>query len=188
MQTAPGASLSDVDPTSPSARRRLLAVFALVAAGAYALDQITKALAVARLGSGRTVPLLGDLLQLQLTRNPGAAFSIATGMTWLLTLVAIVVVVVVVRTARRLGSLPWAVALGLLLGGAVGNLTDRLLRAPGLGRGHVVDFLAYGNLFIGNGADVAVVAAALLIVLLGLRGRSLDGTRAQHRAQDPADE
>ncbi len=183
MQTAPGASLSDADPTSSPARRGLLAVLALVALGVYAIDQVTKALAVARLEPDRAVPLVGGLLQLQLIRNPGAAFSFATGMTWVLTVVALVVVVVVVRSARRIGSLPWAVALGLLLGGAVGNLTDRLLRAPGVGRGHVVDFIAYGHLFIGNLADVAIVVAAVLVVLLGVRGRALDGTRTRDRAR-----
>ncbi|GAB3600173.1 signal peptidase II [Angustibacter peucedani] len=184
MQTAPGASLSDAAPSSPPARRGLLVVLAVVAVGVYALDQATKALAVARLDPDRVVPLLGDLLSLRLTRNPGAAFSFATGMTWVLTLVAVAVVVVVVRSARKIGSLPWALALGLLLGGAVGNLTDRLVREPGVGRGHVVDFIAYGHLFIGNVADVAIVVAAALVVLLGARGRALDGTRPQHRAQD----
>lgn len=144
---------------------------------AYAVDQATKALAVARLEPDRPIALVGDLLQLRLTRNPGAAFSLATGRTWLITLVALVVIVAVLRSSRRLGSMPWAVALGLLLGGALGNLTDRLLREPGVGRGHVVDFIAYGQLFVGNAADVAIVTAAGLVVLLGLRGISLDGTR-----------
>lgn len=184
MQTAPGASLNDATPSSPPGRRGLFAALALFAIGVFALDQATKALAVARLARGETVSLLGDLLQLQLTRNPGAAFSFATGMTWVLTLVAITVVVVVARSARRIGSLSWAVALGLLLGGAAGNLTDRLLREPGFGRGHVVDFIAYGDLFIGNIADVAIVSAAVLVVLLGLRGRALDGSRTRPRSPD----
>ena len=83
-----------------------------------ALDQVTKALAVALLEPGRPVAVLGPLLRLQLLRNPGAAFSFATGSTWVFTLIAVVVVVVVLRVARRLGSLGWAVALGLLLAGA----------------------------------------------------------------------
>ena len=179
MQTAPGASLSDAAPPSRRARKGLLVVLVVVAAGVYALDQVTKALAVDRLSSGRTVPLLGDLLQLRLIRNPGAAFSFATGMTWVLTLVALVVVVVVVRSSRRLGSLSWALALGLLLGGALGNLTDRLVREPGFGRGHVVDFIAYWHLFIGNMADIAIVGAAGLVLLLGVRGTTLDGGTAR---------
>lgn len=184
MQTAPGASLSDAEPPSLPRRRGLVAVLLLVASGAYALDQVTKAAAVDRLQPGETVPLLGDLLRLQLTRNPGAAFSFATGMTWVLTLIAMIVVIVVLRSARRIGSRSWAVALGLLLGGATGNLTDRLVREPGVGRGQVVDFIAYGQLFIGNVADVAIVTAAVLVVLLGLRGRALDGSRTRRRARD----
>jgi signal peptidase II len=94
-----------------------------------------------------------------------------------LTLVAAAVVVVVVRSSRRLGSRGWALALGLLLGGALGNLTDRLVRAPGVGRGHVVDFLDYGGLFVGNVADIAIVAAAIVVAALGVRGIGLDGVR-----------
>jgi signal peptidase II len=163
-------------------------VLVLVALGVYAVDQVSKALAVAHLRPGDAVSLVGDLLQLRLIRNPGAAFSVATGMTWLLTLVAVGVVVVVVRSARRLASLPWAVVLGLLLGGAVGNLTDRLVREPGVGRGHVVDFIAYGQLFIGNVADIAIVVAAVGVVVLGALGTSLEGSRGgRHLAQDSAD-
>jgi signal peptidase II len=150
-------------------------VLTLVTVGVYGADQATKALAVAQLDPGRPVAVVGDLLRLQLIRNPGAALSLGTGMTWVLTIAAVVVVLVVLRTARRIGSLPWALVLGLLLGGALGNLTDRLVRAPGIGRGHVVDFIAYGRLFIGNVADVAIVVAAALVLLLALRGTSLDG-------------
>jgi signal peptidase II len=161
-------------------------VLAVVAVGVYAADQVTKSLAVDRLADGRTVPLVGDLLQLRLIRNPGAAFSFATGMTWVLTLVALGVVVLVVRSSRRIGSLPWAIALGLLLGGALGNLTDRLVREPGFGRGHVVDFIAYWHLFIGNVADVGIVVAAALVLLLGVRGTSLDGRPASRRDHERA--
>ncbi|GMA85404.1 hypothetical protein GCM10025868_06540 [Angustibacter aerolatus] len=105
----------------------------------------------------------------------------------MLTVVAAVIVVVVVRSARRLGSRAWAVALGLLLGGALGNLVDRLVRTPGLGRGHVVDFIAYGHLFIGNVADVAIVVAAALMALLSLRGVGLDGRRGDRQAAGSAD-
>ena len=89
--------------------------------------------------------LVGSFLQLELIRNPGAAFSLGTGSTWVLTLIAVVVLVVIVRTSRRLGSTGWAWALGLLLGGALGNLTDRIVREPGLGQGHVVDFINYNG-------------------------------------------
>ncbi len=173
MHTASRASLSDTRRQAP--RRGLLALLGLAALVVYAADQITKVVAVDRLVPGRSTELVGDLLRLQLIRNAGAALSVATGMTWVLTVIALAVVVVVIRTARRIRSRSWAVALGLLLGGALGNLTDRMLRSPGVGRGHVVDFIAYGDLFIGNVADIAIVAAAGLVLLLTVRGTSLDG-------------
>lgn len=176
MQTTPGTSLNDVSPSAP-ARRGLLLALTGVAAVVYGVDQLTKALAVARLQPGDPRPLVGELLQLHLIRNAGAAFSMATGVTWVLTVVALVVVIVVVRSARRLGSVAWAVTLGLLLGGAVGNLTDRLLRSPGFGRGHVIDFIDYAGLFIGNVADIAIVVAALGVAVQALRGVGLDGRR-----------
>jgi signal peptidase II len=143
----------------------------------YALDQLTKVLAVAQLEGRVPVDLLGGLLTLRLTRNPGAAFSLGTGYTVVLTMVAIGVVVVVVRLSSRLRSVGWAVALGLLLGGACGNLTDRLVRAPGPLRGHVVDFLELPHWPVFNVADSAIVAAAALVVLQSLRGVRLDGGR-----------
>ncbi len=180
------------DPAvSPARRRRLLRLIAVLAVLVLAVDQATKAWAVSALTEGTRTDLVGDLLGLRLLYNPGAALSIATGMTWLLTLVAVVVVVVTVRASRRIGSRTWAVALGLLLGGAVGNLVDRFFRDPGPARGHVVDFIAYGELFVGNIADIAIVGAACLIVLLAIRGIGLDGSRElparehrepQHRA------
>jgi signal peptidase II len=187
MQTTPGTSLNDVSPPVP-ARRGLLVALTGVAAAVYGLDQITKILAVARLQPGDPRPLVGELLQLHLIRNAGAAFSMATGVTWVLTVVALVVVVVVVRSARRLGSVGWAVTLGLLLGGALGNLTDRLLREPGFGRGHVVDFLDYAGLFIGNVADIAIVVAALAVAVQAVRGIGLDGRRTHAPAEVSSDE
>ena len=108
----------------------------------------------------------------------GAAFSIGTGETWILTAIACSVVVFVVLTARRLGSRGWALALGLLLGGSLGNLSDRMFRAPGPGRGQVVDFLQLPHYPIFNIADSAIVSAAVLIALLAFRGVRIDGTRA----------
>ncbi|HLT84397.1 MAG TPA: signal peptidase II [Phototrophicaceae bacterium] len=159
-------------------RRGRIALLVALAAGIAVADQVTKYLAEANLTQGVIVPLLGDLLGLQLIYNPGAAFSLATGMTWIFTLITIGVVVVVVRVSRRLRSTAWAVALGLLLGGALGNLYDRLLREPGFGRGHVVDFINYNGWFVGNVADIAIVAAAVLIAVLALVGLEVDGTRA----------
>src|SRR5690625_2565255 len=159
-------------------RRRRIVLLLWLAAGIAVVDQVTKYLAEARLTPGVVNPLLGDLLGLQLIYNPGAAFSLATGMTWIFTVITVAVVVYVLRVARRLYSTPWAVALGLLLGGALRNLYDRLLREPGFGRGHVVDFINYNGWFVGNVADIAIVAAAVLIALLALLGREVDGTRS----------
>lgn len=171
---------SDVAPASspPAVRRRLLGLVVVLAVVVLVVDQLTKVWALDALADGRRHPLVGSLLGLQLVFNPGAALSIATGMTWVLTVIAAAVVVVVVRVSRRLGSTGWALAFGLLLGGALGNLVDRLTRAPGPARGHVVDFIAYGHLFVGNVADVAIVVAAVLVVLQTMRGVQLDGARS----------
>ena len=166
---APDAAAS----AHPRRTARVFAVWALV----YALDQVTKVLAVAHLEPGVVRPFVGQVLQFHLIRNPGAAFSFATGSTWIFTLLAAVAVVVIVRLARRLRSGSWALALGLLLAGATGNLTDRLLRQPGFARGHVVDFLQLPNWPIFNVADAGLCAAAVLIVVLAVRGTQLDGTR-----------
>lgn len=142
-----------------------------------AVDQATKALAVNQLVEGERTDLVGGLLGLQLLYNPGAAFSMGEAYTVVFTVIMVGVIAVVVRWARKLGSRGWAWAFGLLLGGAAGNLVDRMLRAPGPGRGEVVDFIAYADWFIGNVADVAIVSAAALIVLLSLRGIAVDGRR-----------
>jgi len=154
------------------------------AAVVVALDQLAKAWAVRTLGDGNVVEVVGTLLQLRLFRNPGAAFSFATGTTWIFTIIAIVVSVVIVRSSRRLGSRWWALALGLLLGGAIGNLLDRLFREPGFGQGHVVDFIDLPRLFVFNLADAAITCAAVLIALLGLRGIGLEGDGAAARRRE----
>lgn len=180
---------SEVDPRR---RRRLLVLLAVVCVLAYAADQVTKWIALQQLADGRVVPVVDGWFSLRLLFNPGAAFSLGEGTTWLFTGVAVVVVVVIVRTSRRLGSLRWALALGFLLGGALGNLTDRLVREPGFARGHVIDFLAYADWFVGNVADVWIVGAAAAVALLGLLGIGVDGTRekdqraAAREAQDAA--
>jgi signal peptidase II len=166
----------------PARRRRLFLLLASIAVVTYLLDQLSKWWAVKTLGDEPPRDLLGALLRLDLIRNPGAAFSIGTGNTWVLTIIAVVVLVVVIRVSRRLGSAGWAWALGLLLGGALGNLTDRVVREPGLGQGHVIDFLNYNGWFIGNIADIAIVSAAILIGVLAVTGRGVDGTRETREA------
>ena len=148
-----------------------------VAAAVLALDVVTKVLVVAELEGRRTLELLGGQLLLRVSRNPGAAFSFAEGATVLFTTVAVVVIVVILRVSRRLGSTGWALSLGLLLGGAAGNLVDRLLRAPGPGRGAVVDFIDFQVWPSFNIADSAIVCGGLLAVLLSFRGVEIDGTR-----------
>ena len=129
---------------------------------------------------------------LWLTRNPGAAFSVGTGETAVFTVIAFGVIVYIARTARRLYSLGWAIALGLLLGGAMGNLSDRIFRAPGLFRGDVVDWIAVTRFYpIFNLADSAIVCGGILTVILAMRGQHLDGTRgdaAPAPAAAPSDE
>jgi signal peptidase II len=149
----------------------------MVALAAYALDVVTKVIVVATLQDREPIRLLGGLLTLRETRNSGAAFSIGTGYTIIFTLIAIGVVVAILRTARNLRSLPWALCLGLMLGGAFGNLTDRLLRAPSPLQGHVVDWIEVPNWPVFNLADSAIVCGGVLAVLLAARGLQIDGTR-----------
>lgn len=156
----------------------MLALLGAVALATYGLDLGTKEWALRALRPGEARELIGSVLQLNLTFNPGAAFSLGTNATWVLTAIACIIVVAILVIARRLASLPWAVCLGLLLGGATGNLTDRFFRAPGPGRGHVVDFLQLPNWPIFNVADMAVVGGALLAMLLALRGIGVDGVKA----------
>lgn len=164
--------------------RAVLALLWGVAVAVVAADQLTKLWAVAALSDGHRVNVLGDWLTLYLIRNPGAAFSFATGQTWIFTIIAVAVAVIVVRVSHRLASRAWAVTLGLVLGGAVGNLIDRLVRSPGVLRGHVVDFISYGSLFIGNVADIAIVVAAFTLMALSLVGLGLDGSRASGERRD----
>lgn len=166
-------------------RRRLLTALWLLAVGVLVADQVTKAIALATLTPGENVPLLGDAFGLMLVFNPGAAFSFATGSTWVFTIVASVVAVVIIRISRRLDSRGWAIALGALLGGNIGNLADRLFRDPGFARGYVVDFLNYGGLFVGNVADIAIVLAAAGMALLAFLGIGIDGTRHNAPKPDP---
>jgi len=157
-------------------RRRLVLTTVVIAALTILADQLTKLWAIRTLGGGRRIELLGQFLSFRYLRNPGAALGLGYGYTWILTIVVVGVIIVIIRFIRRLGSRGWAWALGLLLGGAIGNLIDRLFRAPGFAHGHVVDFIAYWNWFVGNVADIAIVAAAALIIILSLRGIGVDGT------------
>ena len=159
-----------------------------VAAFVLAADIVTKAIVVGHLRPDQPVHLLGNVFEFWLTRNPGAAFSVGTGETAVFTVIAFGVIVYIARTARKLYSAGWAIALGLLLGGAMGNLGDRIFRAPGLFRGYVVDWIGvvprYYPIF--NLADSAIVCGGILMVILAMRGYHLDGTpRDEPRADEP---
>jgi signal peptidase II len=158
-------------------RSRLPFLVPVIAALVLLADQTSKWAAVEQLAGRGRVDVIDGVLWLHLTRNAGAAFSMATGATWLLTVVALVVVVAIIRISRKLGSRGWAVALGLLLGGALGNLGDRLFRAPSFFHGHVIDFLEFPHWPIFNLADSSIVTAAVLIALLSVRGIGIDGQR-----------
>ncbi len=175
MQATRGAPLTEApDPDAPPRR---IGAFVATAALVLALDVVSKIVVVATLSDRPPVRVSDGVLQLTETRNPGAAFSIGTGATVLFTAVAVAVIVVIARTARRLRSLAWALVLGLLLGGAMGNLVDRLFRSPGVGRGHVVDWIELPHWPLFNVADSAIVVGGILAVLLGMRGVTLDGSR-----------
>jgi signal peptidase II len=147
---------------------------------ALALDQFTKYLVVSTLPLGEQVKVLGDLLILQFVKNPGAAFSLAAGSTWIFSILATVVTVAIIVLARRIRSIGWAVVFGFLLGGVLGNLTDRLFREPSFGLGHVIDFISTPWMIpaIYNIADIFIVSSMGLFILLTLRGVNIDGTRS----------
>lgn len=141
------------------------------------LDIVSKVVVVATLEKHPQIRLLGGFLTLLVSRNPGAAFSIGTSMTLVFSAIAISVIVVILRTSRQIRSIAWAVTLGLLLGGATGNLADRIFRYPGLFRGYVVDWIEIPHWPVFNLADSAIVCGGVLAVLLSARGIRLDGTR-----------
>jgi signal peptidase II len=189
MQTARGASLTEgatdaaneVTAIEPRRARRTVPLIG-VAVAVVAADLVTKLLVVSKLEDNEPIRLLGGLFYLIHTRNTGAAFSLASGFTIALTMIAVGVIVFILYLSRRLYSVGWAVALGMVLGGAAGNLVDRIFRAPGPLRGGVVDFIAlldpvHPAFPVFNVADSSLCIGVALAVLLELRGRSIDGTR-----------
>jgi signal peptidase II len=164
---------AETGASAPILRRRqplLLSVAAVI----LTLDLVSKVLAVKLLTPGQPVPIIGDTVTWTLVRNSGAAFSMATGYAWILTLIASAVVVGIIWMGRRLVSTGWAIGLGMILGGAMGNLVDRFFRAPGPLRGHVVDFLSIGWWPVFNVADPSVVGGAILLVTLSALGFDFD--------------
>lgn len=166
-----------------------MAILAAVALVVYLVDQIAKVLVVANLYEGQQVQVLGQLLQFHFVKNSGAAFSIGSGSTWIFSIVGVGVLGFVVWYAPRIRSTAWAILFGLLLGGLLGNLTDRLFREPGFGVGHVVDFLQIPLLpAIFNLADVAIVSSMALFLILTIRGIGLDGRRAHDEEAEASEE
>ncbi|MEW2520505.1 signal peptidase II [Actinacidiphila alni] len=170
------AEESAAPPADPARRRRRIALLVGVAALAYLLDLLSKIWVVTSLENHDPIDIFGHYLRLDAIRNAGAAFGMGQGMTIVFTVIAVGVIVVIARLARRLYSLPWAIALGLLLGGAFGNLTDRVFRAPGGFQGRVVDFISPAHFAVFNLADSAICCGGALIVLLSFRGVDPDGT------------
>ncbi len=166
-------------PAGKSGAARFVLILAACAAFAYGLDQATKAWVVGTMSEGDIIPVLPPLLHWHFIRNSGAAFSIGEDYTWVFTIIMSVVAAAIVFYAGRIRSLWWSVALGFLLGGVLGNLTDRLFREPGFGIGHVVDFIALPNFAIFNIADSAIVGSVILWCLLTLRGIGMDGRRVK---------
>ncbi|WP_436756914.1 signal peptidase II [Streptosporangium sp. V21-05] len=202
LQAAGGAPLTgDIEegaaPAAPLPKRRRIAVLATIVPIVYALDLATKTLVLRTLEGREPLVVIPDLLQFRVIFNSGAAFSLGTGMTIVFTCVAAAVVVAILRTARNLRSLPWAITLSLLLGGALGNLTDRIFRWPsgfGPGRpsplqGHVVDFIETfpGHFPVWNIADSSIVCGGVLAVILAWRGYQIDGTRDTGAAKSTRD-
>ena len=192
VQAVGGAALTSSEATETeaeppvAARRpatgRALLVLGAVAVLAVGIDQLVKELSTKHLTEGEPVRILGGLIHLSLLRNSGAAFSLGEGFTWIFPLVTVAVVTWIGFMARRLRSVPWALALGLVLGGALGNLVDRLFRAPGFMHGHVVDMISlfgpYAQYFaVFNIADACLSVGVVFAVLLELTGRQRDGSR-----------
>jgi signal peptidase II len=167
-------------PVEAHQRNRCLITLGVMAVSVVVLDQAVKALVVAnlkpRIESGEgPISLFGGLLKFTYVENTGAAFSMGSGYTWIFSIIAVVVAVVILRSARSLGSIAWALALGGLLGGALGNLIDRLVRDPAPGLGYVVDYIQLPYFAVFNIADMFIVCSAIAMVLLSLRGVEFSG-------------
>jgi signal peptidase II len=163
----------------PFRRSAAGAVVAILAALVLAADQFVKYLTIENLPYQEPVPVLGEFLQLYYVRNPGAAFSLGSEVTWIFTIALAVVACVIVWKAFGLKSRLWAVVLGLLLGGVLGNLSDRLFREPGFPVGHVVDMISMPWMMpaIFNVADIFIVTGMISVALLVVFGLRFDGTR-----------
>ncbi|KRC56682.1 MULTISPECIES: signal peptidase II [unclassified Nocardioides] len=190
MQAARGTPVDDRDDGPDETRGGLLAaprtwlLFAAVGAIMLVIDQVTKVLAVRHLAGEPDVEVVGELLQLHLTYNPGAAFSLGTRFTVALAVLATAATLVVLWISRRVQSRWWSVALGLMFAGIDGNLMDRLFRDPAPFKGHVVDFLMLPNWPVFNVADMCINVGVAMILVQVLRGIALDGSRVEQHQPD----
>lgn len=169
----------------------VLTLLAVTAVVIYIADQLSKMWVMSTLPEGVSQPVLGDFLQFYFVRNPGAAFSLSSGTTWVFSILAAVVTVVIIVFSRKIRSIAWAVVFGLLLGGTLGNLTDRLTKVNGqgiveFGNGLVIDFISTPWMMpaIYNVADMAIVSSMCLLVILTLMGIHIDGTREPKKKRD----
>jgi len=135
----------------------------------WIFDLATKIWAVENLSYRSNIKVIGEFFQLTYVRNPGAAFSFASGATVFLSLFSLSVMVVILYYSPQITSRGWAVVLGLVLGGILGNMVDRIFREPGVLRGHVIDWLQLPNWPVFNIADMAIVSAALISMVLTAR-------------------
>lgn len=181
MSTVPAPEAPEPDAQQDAAvatsrSHRLFWVTIIVGAVVVLVDQLTKWWALVHLKDGNSINVIGDLITFRLVFNPGAAFSTGTGFTWVFTIVSGAAAIVIACVAWRVLSRRWAVGLGLVFGGATTHFGDRLFRAPGFGRGYVVDFIDYKYLFIGNVADIAIVGGVIFVVILMIAGVRMRGT------------
>lgn len=172
------------DMTSSPRKRRvttppLVVIGLFVAAPIIIIDQATKHFVLHRFQAHDPHPIVGKLLSIEVVHNPGAAFSFAADYTWIFTLIAFAVLIGVAWTGRTTTTLSWQIAFGLIAGGSAGNLIDRLTRPPSVGSGHVVDFINYAGLFVGNVADIAIVAGVAMVVVLVFFNIPLNPQRAK---------
>jgi signal peptidase II len=157
-------------------------LYLVVAVILIAVDQFTKNLAISSLELGKNYEVIGEVLTWRLVYNDSAAFSIGFGYTWILAVISTVATVATVWFARKISSVSWQIMTGIFLAGVVGNLIDRLVREPGFGNGHVVDFIRIPfNFPVFNLADIFIVSRATLSVIRVYRGETLGGVAPKQK-------
>lgn len=177
-------------PAIEPRRRWVVVLPVLVAVCVWGVDQLVKAWVLRELPVGKHIEVFGEALQWVHVKNPGAAFSFGVNMTWIFTVISMVVLIVIVVLVRRLRSRGWAVFFGMLLGGVLGNLTDRLFREPGFAQGHVIDFIYTPWMMpaVYNIADIAICSAMGLMVILTFMGIHIDGSKSSKKTRGSAED